>query len=48
MSAQPAVLYVQGDDDATRHALADREDLLVFGPDYPRPDDAVEPNTALP
>jgi PAS domain S-box-containing protein len=30
MSAQPAVLYVQGDDDATRHALADRDDLLVY------------------
>jgi PAS domain S-box-containing protein len=30
MSAQPAVLYVQGDDDATRHVLADRDDLLVY------------------
>ena len=30
MSAQPAVLYVQGDDDTTRHALDDREDLLVY------------------
>lgn len=30
MSAKPAVLYVQGDDDATRHALADRDDLLVY------------------
>jgi PAS domain S-box-containing protein len=30
MSAQTAVLYVQGDDDGTRHALADRDDLLVY------------------
>ena len=26
----------------------EREDLLVFGPDNPRPADAVEPNTPLP
>ncbi|MFO7904093.1 MAG: acetylxylan esterase [Pirellulaceae bacterium] len=26
----------------------DREKLLVFGPDNPRPEDAVEPNTPLP
>jgi PAS domain S-box-containing protein len=30
MSAQPAVLYVQGDDDTTRHALAERDDLLMY------------------
>ncbi|MHC4406438.1 MAG: alpha/beta hydrolase family protein, partial [Planctomycetota bacterium] len=29
-------------------AIESREDLLVFGPDNPRPDDAVKPNTPLP
>jgi hypothetical protein len=29
-------------------AVEDREDLLVFGPDDPRPTDALEPNTPLP
>lgn len=42
---------VRGPDGEVNEAFVtveDREDLLVFGPDYPRPDDAVEPNTALP
>jgi len=28
--------------------VEDRDDLLMFGPDNPRPADAVKPNTPLP
>lgn len=42
---------VQGDDGRVDESFAKvepREELLVFGPDHPRPSDAVPPNTPLP
>jgi len=45
------VKRVQGKDgkiDESFVVIEQREDLLVFGPDNPRPKDAVKPNTPLP
>ena len=39
---------VDGRIDESFVVIEDREDLLMFGPDNPRPKDAVKPNTPLP
>jgi dienelactone hydrolase len=43
-----AVTRDDGTIDESFVTAEEREDLLVYGPDNPRPDDAVEPNTPLP
>jgi len=43
-----AVETAEGNVDESFVTVEDREDLLVYGPDTPRPADAVEPNTPLP